>query len=109
LRQHRARHALGQHQEHGAHPRTGARQVEDFLRLQAEAGAFAGTDRNRHYFVLCDERLNGPAEQGHGIFRLIFGYQPAHAATRLTWLVEHRPATSSTRPVSLNQLADLEL
>ena len=86
-----------------------ARQVEDFLRLQAQAGAFAGTDRNRHYFVLCDERLNGPAEQGHGVFRLIFGYQPAHAATRLTWLVEHRPAASSTRPVSLNQLADLEL
>jgi hypothetical protein len=86
-----------------------ARQVEDFLREQAEAGAFAGSERNRHYFVLCDERLNGPAEQTHGVFRLLFGYQSAHAATRLTWLVEHRPAASSTRPVSLNQLAALEL
>lgn len=86
-----------------------ARQVEDFLREQAEAGAFAGTERNRHYFVLCDERLNGAAEQRHGVFRLLFGYQPVHAGCRLTWLVEHRPAGSSTRPVSLNQLAALEL
>ena len=86
-----------------------ARQVENFLREQAESGAFAGTERNRHFYVLCDERLNGPAEQAHGIFRLLFGYQSAHGATRLTWLVEHRPAGSSTRPVSLNQLAALEL
>ncbi len=86
-----------------------ARQVEDFLREQAAAGAFAGTERNRHYFVLCDERLNGAAEQAHGVFRLLFGYQSAQGATRHTWLVEHRPAASSTRPVSLNQLAALEL
>lgn len=86
-----------------------ARQVENFLREQAEAGAFAGTERNRHYFVLCDERLNGAAEQAHGVFRLLFGYQSTHGGARLTWLVEHRPAASSTRPVSLNQLAALEL
>lgn len=86
-----------------------ARQVENFLQEQAGAGAFAGTERNRHFFVLCDERLNGAAEQAHGVFRLLFGYQSAHGATRLTWLVEHRPAASSTRPVSLNQLAALEL
>ncbi|HMA12415.1 MAG TPA: hypothetical protein VKO83_11040, partial [Steroidobacteraceae bacterium] len=86
-----------------------ARQVENFLREQAEAGAFAGCERNRHYFVLCDERLNGAAEQAHGVFRLLFGYQSARGATRLTWLVEHRPASSSTRPISLNQLAALEL
>jgi hypothetical protein len=86
-----------------------ARQVEHFLREYAEAGAFAGSDRNRHYFVLCDERLNGVVEQTLGVFRLLFGYQSAHAASPLTWLVEHRPAASSTRPVSLNQLAALEL
>ena len=96
----------------GNTPRTrerAARQVENFLREQAEAGAFAGSERNRHYFVLCDERLNGPAEQVHGVFRLVFGYQSVHGATRLTWLLEHRAAASSTRPVSLNQLAALEL
>lgn len=85
------------------------RQVEHFLRKFAEAGAFAGTERNRHYFVLCDERLNGAAEQVHGVFRLVFGYQSPHMPTRQTWLVEHRPAGSRTRPVSLNQLAAAEL
>lgn len=85
------------------------RQVEHFLRRFAEAGAFAGGERNRHYFVLCDERLNGPAEQAHGVFRLVFGYQSPHMPTRQSWLVEHRPAGSRTRAVSLNQLAAAEL
>ena len=85
------------------------RLVEHFLRRFAEAGAFAGTERNRHYFVLCDERLNGAAEQVHGVFRLVFGYQSAHGPNRQTWLVEHRPASSRTRAVSLNQLAAAEL
>lgn len=86
-----------------------ARRVEDFLRRYAEAGAFAGTERNRHYFVLCDERLNGPREQAAGEFRLVYGFQSAHAATRLSWLVEHRAGGSRTRAVSLNQLALGEL
>ena len=85
------------------------RQVEHFLKRFAEAGAFAGGERNRHYFVLCDERLNGPAEQVHGVFRLVFGYQSRQGHTRQTWLVEHRPAASRTRSVSLNQLAAAEL
>lgn len=83
------------------------RQVEQFLRGYAEAGAFAGTVRNRDYFVLCDERLNGPLEQAAGVFRLLYGYQSVHAAMRLCWLVEHRPDGSQTRAVSLNQLAEL--
>jgi phage tail sheath protein FI len=86
-----------------------ARQVERFLQEQAEAGAFAGTERNRHYFVLCDERINGPAEQAHGVFRLLFGYQSPQSPTRHTWLVEHRPAASHTRAISINQLAAVEL
>jgi len=85
------------------------RQVEDFLRRHAEAGAFAGKERNRHYFVLCDERLNGPLEQAAGVLRLIYGFQSTHAATRLAWLVEHRIDGSTTRAVSLNQLAMGEL
>jgi phage tail sheath protein FI len=85
------------------------RQVEHFLKRFAESGAFAGGERNRHYFVLCDERLNGPAEQAHGVFRLVFGYQSPQMPTRQSWLVEHRPAGSRTRAVSLNQLAAAEL
>jgi hypothetical protein len=85
------------------------RQVEEFLADHAAAGAFAGTERNRHYFVLCDERLNGPVEQAAGLFRLVYGYQSAHSPTRQAWLVEHRPDGSQTRAVSLNQLAAIEL
>jgi hypothetical protein len=83
------------------------RQVEEFLAACAQGGAFAGTERNQHWFVLCDERLNGPAEAGSGVFRLIWGYQTGHSASRLAWLVEHRAAGSHTRAVSLNQLAAL--
>jgi uncharacterized protein len=85
------------------------RQVEEFLRRHAEVGAFAGTERNRHYFVLCDERLNGPQEHVAGVFRLLYGFQSPQATTRSTWLVEHRPDGSLTRAVSLNQLALGEL
>jgi hypothetical protein len=86
-----------------------SRQVEAFLQRHAEAGAFAGMERNRHYFVLCDERVNGPAQQADGAFRLVYGFQSGHGGTRLSWLVEHRPGSSSTRAVSLNQLAAGEL
>ena len=86
-----------------------ARQVEEFLHRHAAAGAFAGAERNRHYFVLCDERLNGPMEQAAGVFRLVYGFQSMHATTRLCWLVEHRPNGSHTRMVSLNQLTLGEL
>jgi len=85
-----------------------ARQVERFLRELAEAGAFAGRERNRHYFVLCDERLNGGGSSQGG-FRLLFGYQPQQAHSRQNWLVEQWPAESRTRAVSLNQFAALEL
>jgi hypothetical protein len=85
------------------------RQVEEFLRQLAAAGAFAGVERNHHYFVLCDQRLNGSLQQAEGVFRLVYGYQSVHGATRQSWLVEHRPAASVTRAVSLNQLAALEL
>jgi hypothetical protein len=86
-----------------------SRQVEEFLRRHAEVGAFAGEERNRHYFVICDERLNGPLEQVAGVFRLVYGFQSLQASARLCWLVEHRPDGSLTRVVSLNQLALGEL
>ena len=83
------------------------RQVEQFLAHHARLGAFGDPARERHWFVICDERLNGPAEVASGVFRLIWGYHTAHAATRLAWLVEHRPAGSHSRAVSLNQFAAL--
>jgi uncharacterized protein len=85
------------------------RQVEQFLRQLGEVQAFAGLERNRHYFVLCDQRLNSPLQQAQGVFRLVYGYHSAQGATRQCWLVEHRVSGSVTRPVSLNQLAAVEL
>lgn len=83
------------------------RQVEQFLSTFAERGAFGGALRNRDWFVLCDERLNGPDQVHAGSFRLIWGYQGAHGSARLAWLVEHDAGGSHSRPVSLNQFAAL--
>jgi hypothetical protein len=88
------------------------RQVERFLASYAEQGAFGGTERLRHWYVLCDERLNGPVEtgtgeSGTGVFRLVWGFHSRQGTCRLSWLTEHRPGGSCTRAVSLNQLAAL--
>lgn len=85
------------------------RQVERFLAQLATEGALAGAELNRHYFVLCDERLNGPLQRAAGEFRLAYGFQSRGAAHRQCWLVVHRPAGSHTRPVSINPLAAREL
>jgi hypothetical protein len=83
------------------------RQVGKFLASRAAEGAFGDTGPHHKWFVLCDERLNGPAQVGAGVFRLIWGFRSAHGATRQSWLVEHQPAGSHTRAVSLNQFATL--
>jgi uncharacterized protein len=85
------------------------RQVERFLAQLATAGALAGLERNRDFFVLCDERLNTPLEQASGEFKLVYGYRSKQGSTKLNWLVTHRAAGSQTRAVSLNQLAIAEL
>jgi hypothetical protein len=83
------------------------RQVGQFLSGYAASGAFGEDAPERRWFVICDERLNGPAELGAGVLRLVWGYRAAHAAVRQAWLVEHRPAASHTRAVSLNAFAAL--
>jgi hypothetical protein len=84
-----------------------SRQVEKFLAFHAGEGAFSGTGRNQHWFVLCDERLNGPAQVRAGVFRMIWGFQSLQGSARQSWLVEHKPGGSQTRAVSLNQFATL--
>ena len=83
------------------------RQVEQFLAAFAAQGAFAGELRNRDWFVLCDQRLNGAEEAQAGTFRLLWGYQGVFGVTRHAWLVEHNAAGSQSRAVSLNQFAAL--
>ncbi|MGC4028870.1 MAG: hypothetical protein QM696_08365 [Steroidobacteraceae bacterium] len=85
------------------------RQVERFLSHLAAAGAFAGTEINKHYFVFCDERVNGVMHELAGEVRLTYGFQSRGAAHRQSYLVVHSAAGSQTRPVSLNALAAREL
>lgn len=82
------------------------RQVAQLLGAFASHGAFGGAVRDRDWFVLCDERLNGQRELAAGRFRLVWGYQ-ARESVRLAWLVEHEAGGSVSRPVSLNHLAAL--
>jgi phage tail sheath protein FI len=86
-----------------------ARQAERFLSQLAAAGAFAGSEMNRHYFVICDERVNGVAEELAGEFRVAFGFRSRNGANRQSWLIVHRAVGSEMRPVSLNALAASEL
>jgi hypothetical protein len=81
------------------------RQVERFLMQLADAGAFAGHEYNRHYFVICDERLNGLLSRRTANSRLVYGYRSRRTAQRASrgwWCIA--PAAPD-RPVSLNQLA----
>jgi hypothetical protein len=82
-----------------------SRQVARFLAHHAAEGAFGDTGSHRPWFVLCDDRLNGPVQVGAGVFRMIWGFQSAHGTNRQSWLVEHKPGGSHTRAVSLNQFA----
>jgi hypothetical protein len=82
-----------------------SRQVARFLAHHAAEGAFGNSGSHRSWFVLCDERLNGPVQVGTGVFRMIWGFHSAHGTTRQSWLVEHQPGGSHTRAVSLNQFA----
>lgn len=86
-----------------------SRQVERFLAQLGADGALAGAERNRHYFVLCDARLNGPEQQSAGEFRFLYGFEPRGTGRRQCVLVIHRPAGSQSRPVNVNALAALEL
>lgn len=86
-----------------------SRQVERFLAQLGADGALAGTERNRHYFVLCDERVNGPREQLAGEFRFLYGFEPRGTGRRQSVLVIHRPASSESRPANINEHAAREL
>jgi len=82
-----------------------SRQVERFLSNLGDAGALAGSERNRHWFVLCDERLNGVPQQAAGELRLVYGFQARQCRQMQSFLVVHRPSGSSTRPVDVNPAA----
>ena len=79
--------------------------VSSFLERLAGEGAFAGATSRDSYFVVCDERINHAQSVGAGRVNLLFGIAARRAGEFDTWLVSHHPASSRTRPVSVNRLA----
>ncbi len=80
-------------------------QVLTFFRALEEEGAFMGTRPEENYFVVCDERINGPEAAARGALRLLFGFALSRPGEFHSCLVEHRPNASSVRPVSVNRYA----
>lgn len=80
-------------------------QVEAFLAALDQEGAFAGRTPDESYFVICDERLNGPTEQAQGKVNVLFGFAATRPDDFHACLVTHRAGRSTARAVSVNRLA----
>jgi len=79
-------------------------QVEAFLESLYQEGAFVGREASDSYFVICDERVNGPAELATGSVNLLFGFAASRPGEFHACLVTHRGGASSVRPVSVNRM-----
>ncbi len=80
-------------------------QVEAFLELLDQQGAFARGESGESYFVICDERVNTPQSIAEGKIRLLFGIAISRASDFQAWMVTHQAGASRVRPVSPNRLA----
>lgn len=80
-------------------------QTEAFLEALDQEGAFAGAQADESYFVICDERLNGPPQTLQACIRLLFGFAALRPGEFHACLVTHQAGRSSARPVSVNRLA----
>jgi hypothetical protein len=80
-------------------------QVTAFFESLERDGAFVGGEPAENYFVICDERLNDPAQVASGQFQLLFGFATERPRDFQTYLVSHRPDSSAARTVSVNRYA----
>lgn len=80
-------------------------QVMEFLAALDQEGAFVGGKPEENYFVICDQRLNDPAQAVAGSLQLLFGFAGSKPGEFHAYLVNHRPTASSVRPVSVNRYA----
>ncbi|MGH8206685.1 MAG: hypothetical protein ACRETK_07900 [Steroidobacteraceae bacterium] len=80
-------------------------QVVDFFAALDDEGAFVGGNAEENYFVICDERINPPAQAQVGSFQLLFGFAVSKPGEFHACLVHHGLTTSSVRPVSVNRYA----
>jgi phage tail sheath protein FI len=87
-------------------------QVENFLDGLDQQGAFAGSQPEESYFVICDERVNPARTVAEGKVKVLFGVAITKPSDFHAWLVTHTVNGSTTRPTwpnrqatSANQLA----
>lgn len=78
--------------------------IRTFLQELDREGAFMGHLSEESWFVVCDERFNGPDEVRTGAVNILFGFAAQRPGTFHTFLVTHTPAGSRVRPVSVNRL-----
>ncbi len=80
-------------------------QVTSFLEALEAEGAFVSGRAEENYFVICDQRLNDAAPSGVGGVQLLVGFAITRPGEFQAYLVHHRHAGSSVRPVSVNRFA----
>jgi phage tail sheath protein FI len=78
--------------------------VEAFLDSLDREGAFAGSERQDSYFVICDERVNRPSTIAEGRINVLFGFATSRPAEFHAWLTSHAATGCSSRPVAVNRL-----
>ena len=80
-------------------------QVESFLEALDAQGAFAGSTPEESYFVICDERVNGPRTLAEGKIKLLFGIAITKPSDFHAWLITHHAGSSTCRPTWPNRAA----
>lgn len=79
-------------------------QIRTFLQELDREGAFMGHPSEESWFVVCDERFNGPDETRTGTVNILFGFAAQRPGAHHAYLVTHSPSGSLVRPVSVNRL-----
>jgi hypothetical protein len=80
-------------------------QVEAFLESLDQEGAFPGDVGQERYFVVCDERLNGPGAEAEARLSLLVGFAASRPGEFHAFVVTQRASGSAVRSVSVNRMA----
>jgi hypothetical protein len=78
-------------------------QVEAFLDSLDQQGAFAGSNPEESYFVICDERVNPPRTVAEGKVKVLFGIAITKPSDFHAWIITHTASGSSCRPTWPNR------
>jgi len=80
-------------------------EVERFLEELDREGAFAGSQPEDSYFVICDERVNRVETIAQGKTQLLLGIATAKPGAFHAWMITYQAGRSRARPVAVNRLA----